>query len=222
MSNELFEQVDEYINRLVTREDEALMAVEKSIRDENMPQISVSPSQGKFLQVLAKLVNAKKILEMGTLAGYSTIWMARALPKGGKLITLEFDPHHAAVAKKNIERAGVSALTEIRIGKALDLLPKIKAEGLGPFDMIFIDADKPPYLEYFEWAIQLSRPGTLIIADNVIREGKILDAKTDDPMVIGVDRLNRSLENDHRVTASIIQTVGSKQHDGMVIAVVNG
>ena len=222
MSNELFEQVDEYINRLVTREDEALMAVEKSIRDENMPQISVSPSQGKFLQVLAKLVNAKKILEMGTLAGYSTIWMARALPKGGKLISLEFDPHHAAVAKKNIERAGVSALTEIRIGKALDLLPKIKAEGLGPFDMIFIDADKPPYLEYFEWAIQLSRPGTLIIADNVIREGKILDAKTDDPMVIGVDRLNRSLENDHRVTASIIQTVGSKQHDGMVIAVVNG
>ena len=221
MSNELFEQVDEYINRLVTHEDDALLAVEKSIKDENMPQISVSPSQGKFLQVLAKLINAKKILEMGTLAGYSTIWMARALPKGGKLLSIEFDPHHAAVAKKNIDRAGVGHLTEIRIGKALDILPKIKTEGLGPFDMIFIDADKPPYLEYFEWAIKLSRPGTLIVADNVIREGKILDAKTDDPMVIGVDRLNKSLEHDSRVTASIIQTVGSKQHDGMVIAVVN-
>ena len=221
MSNELFEQVDEYINRLVTHEDEALLGVEKSIKEENMPQISVSPSQGKFLQVMAKLIDAKKILEMGTLAGYSTIWMARALPKSGKLISIEFDPHHAAVAKKNIERAGVGQLVEIRLGKALDILPKIKDEGSGPFDMIFIDADKPPYLEYFEWAIKLSRPGTLIIADNVIREGKILDTKTDDPMVIGVDRLNRSLEHDSRVTASIMQTVGSKQHDGMVIAVVN-
>jgi caffeoyl-CoA O-methyltransferase len=221
MSNELFEQVDDYINRLVTREDETLLAVEKSIKEENMPQISVSPSQGKFLQVLAKLINAKKILEMGTLAGYSTIWMARALPKGGKLVSLEYDPHHAAVAKKNIERAGVGHLVEIKIGKALDILPKLKTEGAQPFDMIFIDADKPPYLEYFEWAIKLSRPGTLIVADNVIREGKILDAKTDDPMVIGVDRLNRSLEHDTRVTASIIQTVGTKQHDGMVIAVVN-
>lgn len=221
MSNDLFEQVDEYINRLVTHEDEALLGVEKSIKEENMPQISVSPSQGKFLQVMAKLTNAKKILEMGTLAGYSTIWMARALPKNGKLISIEFDPHHAAVAKKNIERAGVATLVEIRLGKALDILPKIKDEGSGPFDMIFIDADKPPYLEYFEWAIKLSRPGTLIIADNVIREGKILDSKTDDPMVIGVDRLNRSLEHDSRVTASIMQTVGSKQHDGMVIAVVN-
>jgi caffeoyl-CoA O-methyltransferase len=221
MSNDLFEQVDEYINRLVTHEDDALLAVEKSIRDENMPQISVSPSQGKFLHVMAKLINAKKILEMGTLAAYSTIWMARALPKAGKLTTIEFDPHHAAVAKKNIDRAGVGHLIDIRIGKALDILPKLKEEGLSPFDMIFIDADKPPYLEYFEWAIQLSRPGTLIIADNVIREGKILDSKTDDPMVIGVDRLNKSLEYDKRVTASIMQTVGSKQHDGMVIAVVN-
>lgn len=221
MNNELFEKVDEYISKLVTREDEALLAVEKSISEANMPPISISPNQGKFLQVLAKLAGAKKILEMGTLAGYSTIWLARALPPGGKLVTLEFDPHHAEVARKNIDRAGVGGLVDIRIGKAIEWLPKIKAEGIGPFDMIFIDADKPPYLQYFEWAIELSRPGTLIVADNVIREGKVLDPKTEDPMVIGVQRLNQALLNNSKVTASIIQTVGAKEHDGMVIAIVN-
>ncbi len=221
MNNELFEKVDEYISKLVTREDEALLAVEKSIREANMPPISISPNQGKFLQVLALLAGAKKILEMGTLAGYSTIWLARALPPGGKLVTLEYDPHHAEVARKNIDGAGVGGLVDIRIGKAIEWLPKIKAEGIGPFDMIFIDADKPPYLQYFEWAIELSRPGTLIVADNVIREGKVLDPKTEDPMVIGVQRLNQSLLNNTKVTASIIQTVGAKEHDGMVIAIVN-
>lgn len=221
MNNELFEKVDEYISKLVTREDEALLAVEKSIHDANMPPISISPNQGKFLQVLAMLAGAKKILEMGTLAGYSTIWLARALPPGGKLVTLEYDPQHAEVARKNIDRAGVGGLVDIRIGKAIEWLPRIKAEGIGPFDMIFIDADKPPYLQYFEWAIELSRPGTLIVADNVIREGKVLDPKTEDPMVIGVQQLNQALLNNSKVTASIIQTVGAKEHDGMVIAIVN-
>jgi caffeoyl-CoA O-methyltransferase len=169
---------------------------------------------------MAKLVNAKRILELGTLAGYSTIWMARALPAGGRLISLEFDPKHAAVAQKNIERAGLGDMVEIRIGKAIDLLPVLKEEGAGPFDMIFIDADKPPYKEYFEWALKLSRPGTLIIADNVVRDGKVLDGNSTDEMVRGAQRFNTALAASTEVIATILQTVGVKEHDGMAIAVV--
>ena len=153
--------------------------------------------------------------------GYSTIWLARALPAGGQLITLELDRKHADVAQKNINRAGLSSIVDIRIGKALDLLPILKENGEGPFDMIFIDADKPPYTEYFEWALKLSRPGTLIIADNVIREGKVLDPNSSDEMVQGVQRFNAALAKNTAVTATIIQTVGIKDHDGMAIAVVN-
>jgi predicted O-methyltransferase YrrM len=221
MDKELFGTVDHYINNLLVDEDDALKATEASIREANIPSISISANQGKFLHILAKLCDAKKILEIGTLAGYSTIWLARALPSGGRLITLEFDPKHADVAHKNIVRAGLDSIVDIRVGKALDTLPKIETEGIAPFDMIFIDADKTPYTEYFQWALRLSRPGTLIVADNVIREGKVLDVNSTDEMVQGVQRFNNMLAKNSAVTATIIQTVGEKDHDGMAIAVVN-
>jgi len=220
MNNELFESVDHYISNLVGQEDEALAAATRSLKETGMPAISVSPNQGKFLQILALLCNAKNILELGTLAGYSTIWMARALPTDGKLITLEADPKHAAVAQKNIERAGLAAQVQIKTGKALDILPQLHAEGAGPFDMIFIDADKPPYAEYFEWAIRLSRPGTLIVADNVIRDGKVLDENSTDAAVKGAQRFNKMLAASTAVTATILQMVGVKEYDGMALAVV--
>ncbi|MBG9376627.1 O-methyltransferase [Panacibacter sp. DH6] len=220
MEQQLFEAVDQYICNLVAQEDEALQATVESITNNNIPQISISAGQGKFLQVMARLCNAKKILELGTLAGYSTIWMARALPKDGKLISLEYEALHAKVATENISHAGLGDVVEIRLGSAIDLLPVLKQEG-HVFDMIFIDADKPPYAEYFQWALQLSHPGTLIIADNVIREGKVLESDHEDERVRGVDRFNRLLAETKSVTASIIQTVGAKEHDGMAIAVVN-
>ena len=221
MNQKLFESVDQYINNLLVNEDEALIATDISIHEASIPAISISPNQGKFLHILAKVCNAKKILEVGTLAGYSTIWLARALPKEGHLITLEFDPRHAAVAQQNITRAGLDSIVDIRVGKALDTLPQIEKEGIGPFDMIFIDADKSPYTEYFQWALRLSRSGTLIVADNVIREGKVLDRDSTDEMVKGVQRFNTALSENTAVTATIIQTVGTKEHDGMAIAVVN-
>jgi caffeoyl-CoA O-methyltransferase len=221
MEMQIFEQVDEYIRNLVGSEDEILKATDNSVKESNIPPISVSANQGKFLQVLAKSCNARKILEIGTLVGYSTIWMARALPKGGKLISLEFEPHHAQVARKNIDKAGLSNVVDIRVGRALDLLPNLVASKEGPFDMIFIDADKPPYKEYFEWAMKLSRPGTLIVADNVIRDGQVMDPGSADEMVQGARRFNEFLSTVPGVTATIIQTVGSKMHDGMALAVVN-
>jgi predicted O-methyltransferase YrrM len=220
MDLKVFEDVDRYISDLFIPADEALHAAEQSHRLENMPLINVSPNLGKLLHLFAKLSKAKKILEVGTLAGYSTIWMARALPDDGRLISLEIDPHHAEVARKNIERAGLSSRVEIRVGKAIDLLPGLVKENAGPFDMIFIDADKPPYTEYFEWSLKLSRPGTLIIADNVIRDGKVLDQNQDDPMVKGAQRFNKALAANAHVTATILQTVGVKEYDGMAIAVV--
>ena len=220
MNQQLFESVDQYISQLFHDEDDCLKTTEESIIQSGIPQISVSPNQGKFLHILAKLCNAKKILEMGTLGGYSTIWMARALPENGKLVTVEIDKKHADVAQQNFYRCGLAEKIEIRLGKAIDILPQLKAEGAGPFDMIFIDADKPPYTEYFKWALQLSRPGTLIIADNVIREGKVLLGEDPDEMVSGVKRFNKFLSQCTDVTATIFQTVGAKEHDGMAIAIV--
>lgn len=220
MNQQLFEAVDNYICDLVAPEDDALKATVESIEKNGIPQISISASQGKFLQVLAKLCNAKTILEVGTLAGYSTIWMARALPKDGRLISLEYEQLHADVATENIKRAGLDNIVEIRVGKGLDLLPVLAKENI-VFDMIFIDADKPPYAEYFEWALKLSHPGTLIIADNVIREGKVLEEDHEDERVRGVHRFNKLLAATKEVTACIIQNVGAKEHDGMAIAVVN-
>ncbi|MGC4104693.1 O-methyltransferase, partial [Ferruginibacter sp.] len=175
----------------------------------------------KFLQVLMIACNAKRVLELGTLGGYSTIWMARALPQDGKLISLEADESYAAVAKKNIANAGLSQKVEIKIGKAINTLQELIAQNEAPFDFIFIDADKPPYTAYFELAMQLSRPGTIIVCDNVIRAGKVLDKNSSDEKVQGVQRLNESLKGNKKVTATIVQNVGVKEHDGMVIAVVN-
>jgi caffeoyl-CoA O-methyltransferase len=220
MDQKIFESVDKYISDLFPQDD-ALTAAEQSHKPEKIPLINVSPNLGKLLHLFAKLSNAKKILEVGTLAGYSTIWMAKALPEDGRLITLEIDPHHAEVAGRNIDRAGLSSKVEIRVGKAIDWMPRLVDEKAGPFDMIFIDADKPPYAEYFEWALKLSRSGTLIIADNVIRDGKVLNPNHEDPMVKGARRFNKALAANKKVTATILQTVGVKEYDGMAIAIVN-
>lgn len=220
MNPQLFESVDQYISQLFHDEDDCLKATEQSIIESGIPQISISPNQGKFLQLLAQLCSAKKILEIGTLGGYSTIWMARALPENSTLITLEIDKKHAEVAQQNFNRCGLASKIQIRLGKAIEILPQLEAEGAGPFDMIFIDADKPPYTEYFQWALKLSRPGTLIIADNVIREGKVLLEESPDDMVAGVKRFNEFLSNCAAVTATIFQTVGAKEHDGMAMAIV--
>lgn len=221
MENDLFLAVDNYISELFAKEDEALKGARTAIANADLPDMSISANQGSFLQLLARLIRAQRILEIGTFAGYSTIWLARSLAKTGRLITLEFDPVHAALAKTNIERAGLADVVDLRIGKGLDLLPLLEKESAGPFDMIFVDADKPPYAEYFQWALKLSRPGTLLVFDNVIREGKVLDENTDDEKVAGVQRLNRLLSADTRAYSTIITTIGTKYYDGMAIAVVN-
>ncbi len=220
MEQDLFESVDEYIGNLLGVEDNVLRGALRSTKDTTMPGANVSANQGKFLQMLALLNKSKKILEIGTLGGYSSIWLGRALPLDGHLLTLELEQTNADIARQNIIKAGLDPIVDIRVGKALDLLPLIEAEEIGPFDMIFIDADKPPYTEYFEWALKLSRPGTVIVADNVIRGGKILDHDTPDEKVKGVQRFNKMLAENKQVTATIIQTVGNKEHDGMAIAVV--
>jgi len=221
MTTTLFASVDKYISNLLAKEDETLIAITKSNEAAGLPQWHISPNQGKFLQVMARLCNAKKILELGTLGGYSTYWLAKALPADGKLISIEADPAFAAISKHNMQLANLDKIVDIRTGKALDVLHQIEAEGISPFDMIFIDADKPPYVEYFQWALKLSRPGTMIIADNVIREGKVLDENSTDEKVQGVQRLNQFLATNTGVTATIITSVGGKEYDGMGIAVVN-
>ncbi len=221
MDTNIFGAVDQFINNLFVKEDDALQQTKQAIIDGDLPLISISENQGKFLHILAKLNNPQKILEIGTLGGYSTIWLARALQEGGQLISLELDQHHADVALANISNAGLSNTVKIRVGNALEELPKLKKEGAGPFDVIFIDADKEPYAEYFELSLQLSRPGTLIIADNVVREGKILEENSTDTNVTGVKRFITLLAATKQVTATIIQTVGSKYHDGMALAIVN-
>ncbi|MDP1802421.1 MAG: O-methyltransferase [Bacteroidota bacterium] len=221
MDTKIFSRVDKYISNLLAPEDKILTDIIKSLDTEGLPQHSVSSNQGKFLQVMMIACNAKRVLELGTLGGYSTIWLARALPHNGKVITIEADKHHGTVAQKNINNAGLSPKVDLRVGKALDILPQIIAESDEPFDMIFIDADKPPYVEYFDYALQLSRPGTIIICDNVIREGKVLDNNSKDEKVQGVQRLNKMLSENKRVTATILHSMGAKEYDGIAIAVVN-
>jgi caffeoyl-CoA O-methyltransferase len=221
MENDLFLAVDNYIGELFAKEDDAQKAARKAIAKAEFPDQSISANQGTFLQLLVRLTRSQRILELGTFAGYSTIWLARSLTKTGRLITLEFDPKHAELAKANIDRAGLADVIDLRVGRALDLLPQLEKESAGPFDMIFIDADKPPYAEYFQLVLKLSRPGTLIVFDNVIREGKVLDENTPDEKVAGVQRLNKLLSEDSRVCSTILTTVGVKDYDGMAIAVVN-
>lgn len=217
----IFAAVDQYISNLLAQEDDALRHAEQTTAKAGIPAINISPVQGKLLQVFAKMCGAKNILELGTLGGYSTIWLANALPDNGKVTTIELDPEYAKVAQDNFNYAGLAKKIDIRLGKALDILPQIKTEGIAPFDLIFIDADKPPYTEYFEWAIKLAHSGSIIIADNVIREGKVLEKNSTDEKVLGVRRLNQMLSNNNAVTATILQNVGIKEYDGMVVAVVN-
>ena len=222
MSQDRWTAVDQYISDLLVPSDPILDAALQAAAEEGLPPIHVAPNQGKLLAILAQSISARSILEIGTLAGYSTIWLARALPPGGSLITLEVDPKHAQVARANLARAGLAEVAEVRVGAALDTLPKLAAEGRGPFDLIFIDADKPSNPAYFEWALKLSRRGSLIIIDNVVRDGKVIDANSDDENVQGVRRLNDLLASEPRVTATAIQTVGSKGYDGFAIALVTG
>ena len=180
----------------------------------------MAPNQGKLLHLYARMAGARAILEIGTLGGYSTIWLARALPPDGRLVTLEADPRHAEVARANLARAGLSGQVEVRLGPALDTLARLRAEGAGPFDFVFIDADKDSYPDYFEWAVELSRPGCVIVADNMVRRGAVADASSDDPLVRGTRRMNELMAADPRVVATEIQTVGSKGYDGFALALV--
>ncbi|HTA86802.1 MAG TPA: O-methyltransferase [Silvibacterium sp.] len=220
MSQELWTSVDRYITDTLIPADPVLEAALSASTDAGLPPIAVAPNQGKWLMILAQIVGAQAILEMGTLGGYSTIWLARALPPDGSLVTLEADPKHAEVARANIALAGFADKVEVRLGKALETLPEIAAEGLSPFDFIFIDADKGNYPGYLEWALKLSRPGTLIIADNVVRDGAVIDAANPDPAVQGVRRMNEIIASEPRLNATAIQTVGSKGYDGFAIAIV--
>lgn len=217
-SQEIWSTVDDYLVKLHIGADEALDAALKASSDAGLPQIQVSPTQGKFLHLLAKIRGAKNILEIGTLGGYSTIWLARALPVDGKLITLEYAAKHADVAKANLKRAGLSDKVEVIVGPAIESLPKLTSRG--PFDLIFIDADKPSTPAYFEWALKLSKSGSVIIVDNVIRKGAIADAKSTDENVRAIRKFNEMLASEKRVTATTLQTVGSKGYDGFAIAVV--
>jgi len=222
MSQDRWTAVDQYISDLLVPSDPILDAALQAAGEEGLPPIHVAPNQGKLLAILAQSISARSILEIGTLAGYSTIWLARALPSGGTLISLEVDPKHAQIARSNLDRAGLGEVAEVRVGPALDTLPLLAAEGCGPFDLIFIDADKPSNPAYFEWALKLSRRGSLIIIDNVVRDGKVIDANSDDENVQGVRRLNEMLAAEPRVTATAVQTVGSKGYDGFAIALVTG
>ena len=220
MTPDKWAAVDSYINGLLVPTDPVLEATLLAGVAAGLPAISVSPSQGKLLQLLARMQQAQTILEIGTLGGYSTIWLARGLRPGGRLITLELDPKHAEVARANFARAGLSGVIALRLGSALDTLPQLVAEGCGPFDLIFIDADKPGYADYFSWALKLSRPGSVIIADNVVRNGAVIDAASTDPLVQGVRGFNERVAAEPRVSATEIQTVGSKGYDGFAIMLV--
>ncbi len=220
MSQELWTAVDHYITDTLIPADPALEAALEASAAAGLPQIQVTPAQGRLLWILARAVQARHILEIGTLGAYSTIWLARALVPGGRLVTLEADPKHAEVARRNLVHAGLSEVVEIRLGRALDTLPQLAAEEREPFDFVFIDADKPGNADYFAWALRLARRGALIVVDNVIRKGQVLDAASPDPNVQGVLRLNELLAREPRVSATEVQTVGSKGHDGFAIAVV--
>lgn len=221
MNKEQWTTVDDYIVNLFHPADPVLEATLVDSTAAGLPEIAVSPVYGKLLTLLARAIGARRILEIGTLGGYSTICLARALPPGGQLITLEFNPLHAEVARANIARAGLADRVEIIVGRAADSLAVLAAEGRGPFDFIFIDADKPSYPAYLDWSLRLSRPGTLIVADNVVRQGRIVDDGDDDENVRGIREFNRKLAAQPQADATILQTVSSKGYDGLAIALVN-
>jgi predicted O-methyltransferase YrrM len=220
MSQDQWSAVDDYITTLFQPADAALEAALRDSDAAGLPAIAVSPPQGRLLNLLARAVGARRILEIGTLGGYSAIWLARALPPGGQLLTLEYSPLHAEVARANLARAGLADRVEVRVGRAAESLAALVAAGAEPFDFIFIDADKMGYVEYLKWSLRLSRPGTLIVADNVVRDGRVLDTGDADDNVRGVRQFNEALAAEPRVSATILQTVGSKGYDGLAIAIV--
>ena len=221
MTDEQWTTVDGYITNQLVPSDAALDAALAASTANGLPAINVAPNQGKLLHVLARAVGAKRILEVGTLGGYSTIFLARALAPGGKLVTLEYEQKHADVARANIGRAGLAQVVEIRVGKAIETLPKLAAEGGAPFDLVFIDADKGGNADYFVWAMKMTRVGSLIIVDNVVRNGAVIDP-AGDANVQGARRLFEAMAKEPRVSATAVQTVGSKGYDGFAIAVVTG
>jgi predicted O-methyltransferase YrrM len=219
---ELWTKVDRYFcERLaptgVNDELEASLAVNKKA---SLPAIDVTRLQGKFLEFLVRISGARRVLEIGTLGGYSTLWMARGLPEDGKIVTLEFDPHHADIARENMRNAGVLDRIDLRVGRAIDNLPALENTAFAPFDLIFIDADKESYPEYLEWALKLSRPGTVIVADNVVRDGKVIDADCDGRDIQGIRRFTELLAAEPRLSATVLQTVGVKGYDGFALALV--
>ena len=219
MSRELWTDVDRYLSGLLVPPDPALEGALKASTQAGLPEIAVSPVQGMLLHLMARAQGAQRILEIGTLGGYSTIWLARALPADGRLVTLEMDPRHAEVARANLERAGVGDRVEVRVGPAVEMLPKLAAEG-HRFDFVFIDADKVGYPEYFEWSLALAHRGTMIVADNVVRDGEVKDAKSQDASVQAVRRMLEKIAAQPRVKGTVMQTVGSKGYDGFAIVLV--
>jgi predicted O-methyltransferase YrrM len=222
MTQEHWTAVDRYITDLFVRPDAALDAALRASSAAGLPPIQVSPPQGRLLTLLAQMQNARNILEIGTLGGYSTICLARGLCQGGRLITLEAHPQHAEIARSNIARAGLADVVEVILGRATDILPKLAVRGCAPFDLIFIDADKPSLPDYFVWSLKLSGPGSLIVIDNVIRRGTVIDAASADASVQGVRRMNEMIAAENRVIATAIQTVGTKGYDGFALARVQG
>jgi predicted O-methyltransferase YrrM len=220
VSRERWAAVDGYVSERLVGSDPVLDDVLRANAQAGLPAIDVSAAQGRFLELLARIQGARRILEVGTLGGYSTVWLARALPADGRLVTLEVDPHHAEVARRNLARAGVAEQVEVRVGPALDALPRLVEEGAGPFDLTFVDADKARTPDYVAWALRLSRPGSVIVADNVVRDGRLADAASDEPAVVGGRRLHDLLAAEPRLTATTIQTVGAKGYDGFTIALV--
>jgi predicted O-methyltransferase YrrM len=217
MDHALWTKVDAYFTDKLAPSDDVLDAALAASDAAGLPPHNVAPNQGKLLLLLAQLQGARKILEIGTLGAYSTIWLARALPPGGRVVTLEANPKHAEVARANLQHAGLGEIVELRLGPALDSLAVLQRDGQGPFDLIFIDADKPNNPGYLDAALQLSRQGTLIIADNVVRNGAVADPTSTDANVIGVRRFTDLLASDRRVSATAIQTVGSKGYDGFAL-----
>jgi predicted O-methyltransferase YrrM len=220
MSQQTWTAVDHYLDDVLVGHDAALDAALRESAEAALPPINVAPTQGKLLNLLARSIGARSILEIGTLGGYSTIWLARALPADGRLISLEIDRRHAEVARANIARAGLEQRVEVRVGRALDALAQLGEQAAGPFDLFFIDADKPNIPAYFSWALRLARPGSLIVVDNVVRDGAVIEADSADASVQGVRRLNELMASEPRVAATVIQTVGVKGYDGFALALV--
>jgi predicted O-methyltransferase YrrM len=220
VTKDLWTEVDQYFSERLLAADPVLDSVIEACEKAGLPSIAVSPNQGKLLELLVKLMDARSILELGTLGGYSTIWLARGMRPGGRLITLEIDPKHAEVARSNIARAGLQAVVDVRVGSALEILPQLGVQRLGPFDLIFIDADKQNIPAYFDWAVKLARPGSLIIVDNVVRDGAVIDPTNTDPNIQGVRRFIDQLGAERRASGTAIQTVGTKGYDGFAIVLV--